>query len=170
MLVGAAATFGGLIVRPLDAFASPDEEITHTSAAIHHTRAFSASPKRVYAALTDARQFHQVTMLSEAMKGGMPPGGLPTAISPEPGGTFTLFGGQITGRHIELVPAKRIVQAWREADWNPGVFSLVTFTLDPRGSGTTLVFTHTGFPDANASHLSAGWKANYWVPLARFLT
>jgi activator of HSP90 ATPase len=36
----------------------------------------------------------------------------PTQISREVGGAFSLFGGIIVGRHIELVPNERIVQAW----------------------------------------------------------
>jgi hypothetical protein len=51
------------------------------------------------------------------------------------GGAFTLFGGHITGRHIELVPDQRIVQAWRVVDWIPVVYSIVKFELT---EGTTL--------------------------------
>lgn len=103
------------------------------------------------------------------MKGGMPAGAKPTVISPVAGGAFTLFGGVITGRHIELVPNTRIVQAWRDSDWKPGVYSPVTFKSASAGDGTLMMFEHRGFPDANADHLNAGWKANYWEPLAKFL-
>lgn len=169
MIAGVAIAVGGLAAKPLNAFAVADDEITRTNAAIHHRRMFKASPKRVYEALTDQTQFHKVTMLSDAMKGGMPAGAQPTAISPSVGGAFTLFGGVITGRHVELVPATRIVEAWRDSDWKPGVFSLVRFELAPEGEGTVLTFDHTGFPSANAAHLNAGWKSNYWEPLAKYL-
>jgi uncharacterized protein YndB with AHSA1/START domain len=169
MIAGIAVAVGGLAVNPLEALAIAEDEITRANAAIHHRRVFKASPSRVYEALTDATQFHKVTMLSEAMKGGMPGGAKPTAISPTVGGAFTLFGGFITGRHIELVPDSRIVQAWRDGDWKPGVFSLVRFELTPEGQGTLLTFDHTGFPNANAAHLNAGWKSNYWEPLAKYL-
>lgn len=170
MLRTGAIAVGLLATRSLDTFAASDDEITHSSAAIHHRLTFAASPHRLYAALTDAAQFHKVTMLSEVMRGGLPAGAAPTAISPAAGGRFTLFGGVITGRHIELVPDTRLVQAWRDSDWKPGVFSLVRFELASLGSGTTMKFEHTGFPDAAATHLSAGWKANYWEPLAKFLS
>lgn len=169
MVVGAALAVGGLIVNPLEALALDDGEITRSSASIHHRRFFNASPRRVYEALTDAKKFDRVTMMSEAMKGGMPAAAKPTTISPNDGGTFTLFGGVITGRHIELVPNTRIVQAWRDADWKPGVFSLVKFELAPERDGTVLTFEHSGFPDADAAHLSAGWKSNYWEPLEKYL-
>ena len=85
------------------------------------------------------------------------------------GGTFSLFGGHIIGRHIELVPNKRIVQAWRVVDWDPGLYSIAKFELAEQGPGTKIVFDHTGFPKGKAEHLAAGWKANYWEPLVKFL-
>jgi uncharacterized protein YndB with AHSA1/START domain len=169
MIIGTAITVGGMAVSPHEAFAVAGDEITHSSAAIHQRRVFNASPKRVYEALTDSTQFHKVTMLSDAMRGGMPAGAQPTAISSTVGGAFTLFGGVITGRHIELVPDTRLVQAWRDSDWKRGVFSLVKFELTPEGRGTALTFEHTGFPSADAAHLNAGWKSNYWEPLAKYL-
>lgn len=144
-------------------------EVSHTSEAIHQEIVFRASPKRVYETLTDTKQFNRVTMLSTAMKSGMPPGTTPTQISRELGGTFSLFGGHIVGRHLDLVPNERIVQAWRVVDWNPGVYSIVKFVLTEQDSGTKLVFDHAGFPDGKGQHLADGWKANYWEPLERYL-
>jgi activator of HSP90 ATPase len=93
-----------------------------------------------------------------------------TEISREVGGAFSIFRGHILGRHIELVPNQRIVQAWRVADWNPGVYSIAKFELVEQGSGTKIVFDHTGFPVRQAEHLAEGWKGNYWEPLEKFLT
>ena len=96
-------------------------------------------------------------------------GGKPVEMSREAGGAFSAFGGYITGRQIELVPDQRIVQAWRAGGWNPGVYSIVRFELSGQGLGTKLVFDHTCFPLGDADHLLAGWKGNYWEPLAKFL-
>ena len=68
------------------------------------------------------------------------------------------------------VPDQRIVQAWRVVDWNPGVYSIVKFELNQQGSGTKLVFDHTGFPVGLAKHLADGWKEHYWEPLQKYLT
>ncbi|MBA3452628.1 MAG: SRPBCC domain-containing protein [Deltaproteobacteria bacterium] len=62
------------------------------------------------------------------------------------GGAFTLFGGGIHGRQIELVPGIRVVQAWRPKMWEPGVCSLVRFTLVAEGTGTKVILDHSGFP------------------------
>lgn len=169
-IAGTAFGIGMLAANPLAALATAVPEITRTSAAIHQRRTFSVAPARVYDALTDATAFHAVTLLSGAMKAGMPAGAKPTAISREPGGSFTLFGGVITGRQIELVPAERIVQAWRDDAWKPGMYSLVRFELSPSGAGTLLTFDHRAFPDADARHLADGWQANYWGPLAAYLS
>ena len=63
------------------------------------------------------------------MQSAMSLGSKSTEISQQLGGAFTLFGGHIVGRHIELMPNQRIVQAWRVVDWNPGVYSIVKFEL-----------------------------------------
>ena len=167
-IVAIAIAFGGLALGSTEVWAGADEEISRTAEAIHQEPVFQASRKRVYEALIDTKQFDKVIQLSGVMK-SMPPGGKPTEISREVGGAFTLFGGYITGRHVELVPNQRIVQAWRTGGWDPGVYSIVKFDLMEQGSGTKIVFDHTGFPKGAAEDLAAGWKANYWEPLEKLL-
>jgi uncharacterized protein YndB with AHSA1/START domain len=105
----------------------------------------------------------------QAQEGGNAAPAHPTEISHEPGGAFSLFGGCIVGRHLELVPNQRIVQAWRVAYWDPGVFSIVRFDFTEQGAGTKLVFAHTGFPQGDAENLLHGWKLHYWQPLEKFI-
>jgi uncharacterized protein YndB with AHSA1/START domain len=169
IILGAAGVFGSLALGPMEAAANADEEITHTCEAIHQEVVFNASRKRVYEALTDAQQFDKVVKLSAAMQSGMAPAGKPTQISREAGGTFSLFGGYVTGRHIELVPNERIVQVWRAGSWDPGAYSIAKFVLTEQSAGTRLIFDHTGFPQGTAQHLVEGWKGNYWEPLTKFL-
>src|SRR4051794_35972578 len=123
---------------------------------IHQEVTFNASPERVYAALVESAQFSKLS------------GGAPAAISKEAGGTVSCFGGMIEGRQIELVPNKRIVQAWRAKNWGEGQYSIARFELKPSGKDqTTLVFDHDGFPEGQQEHLAAGWHANYWEPLKK---
>lgn len=168
-IVGVAMGFGGLALGSTKAWAGAEEKISHTAESIHQEVVFKASRKRVYEALTDAKQFDHVVQLSDAMKTRMPPGAPPTQISPEVGGSFSTFGGIIVGRHIELVPDERIVQAWRPVYWKPGVYSIVKFDLADSGSGTKLVLDHRGFPDGDGQSLLDGWNENYWEPLAKYL-
>jgi uncharacterized protein YndB with AHSA1/START domain len=159
-----AAAFAGVASR-----AEAAEEIARTMESIHQEVHFKASPERVYAALTDAKEFQKVVLLSGAVKTGMVKEPQPAQISAMAGGEFAVFGGYITGRQIELVPNVRIVQAWRTGTWAPGIYSIAKFALAPQETGTLLTFDHTGFPKGEAEHLLQGWKSNYWQPLAVLL-
>lgn len=122
----------------------------------------NASPRRVYDALLDAKQFSAFT------------GGAAAEIQREEGGRFSCFGGMITGRIIEMSPNQRIVQAWRVKIWPEGVYSIVTFELHERGSGSRLTMEHKGFPDEMRAHLNGempegGWNRQYLEPLQKFL-
>jgi activator of HSP90 ATPase len=169
MVMGAAVAFGGIAMGSRSAWAAAEDGVSHTAESIHQEPVFRASPKRVYEALIDTKQFDKVIQLSSAMQAGMSLGNKPTEISREVGGAFTLFGGHIVGRHLELVPNERIVQAWRVVVWTPGVYSIVKFELTAQGSGTKLIFDHTGFPEGKGQHLAEGWKGHYWDPLEKYL-
>ena len=148
----------GLSSFSAEAFAAiPEGEgILRAEEAIHQEVVLNASRQRVYAALTDAGQFRKVS------------NNLETEISKEPGGAFSLFGKAIAGRHVELIPGERIVQAWRSNGWAAGHFSIVRFELKDEGAQTRIVFDHTGFPKGQAEHLAGGWKQHYWEPLAQY--
>jgi activator of HSP90 ATPase len=149
--------------------ANTDQGLTHTAEAIHDEVMFDASRSRVFAALTDAKQFDAVTRLSDALKMVTAPNAPATAISTEVGGAFTLFGGYITGLQIELVRDQRLVQVWRAASWGPGDFSIVKFVLADAGTGTRLIFDHRGFPPGRGAVLASGWFGHYWEPLKQYL-
>jgi activator of HSP90 ATPase len=124
---------------------------------IHQEVFFDATPERVYEALTDSSQFSRVI------------GDAPAEISPHAGGTFSCFGGMITGMNVDLEPHRRIVQAWRSSDWTAGVYSIVRIELLQQGQSTLLTLDHAGFPEEAGEHLETGWKAKYWTPLEKFL-
>jgi activator of HSP90 ATPase len=165
-LLQSAVVAGGFALGAARAVGADD--ISHSAEAIHQEIMFNAAPKRVYDALTDAAQFQKVESFSDAMK-SLDIAKHPAMISREPGGAFSLFGGYISGRQIELVPDQRIVQAWRVGSWKPGIFSIARFELAPQGSSTKLAFDHTAFPVGEADHLASGWHSNYWDPLRKFL-
>jgi activator of HSP90 ATPase len=167
-ILGVAAAIGGLALGSGVAWAGGEEEISRAAEAIHQEAVFKTSRKRVYEALTDAKQFDKIIQLSGVMQ-AMHLGDKPAEISREVGGAFALFGGYITGRHVELVPNERIVQAWRTGSWPPGVYSIAKFELVEQGAGTKIVFDHAGFPKGEAETLASGWKAHYWEPMQKLL-
>ena len=130
---------------------------------IHQEVTFNAPPGQVYRALLDAREFAKFT-------------GAPAEIEAEEGGKFVCFGTFITGRIVELVTDKRIVQAWRVFNWPEGVYSIVRFELIPDGWGprasatkTKLVLDQDGAPENEVAHLDPGWGKKYWEPMKKHL-
>lgn len=113
------------------------------------------SPDKLYRALTAATEFSQVT-------------GAPAEIAADEGGEFSCFGGQIVGRHIELHPNRRIVQAWRVGSWEAGVYSIVKFEISKSGDSTSVSLEQSGFPEDAAEHLEGGWHKMYWEPLKAY--
>jgi len=117
---------------------------------------FTAPPARVYALLTDEKQFSALS-------------GAPAKIENREGGAFSLFGGAVIGRNLELVDAKRVVQAWRDADWAAGLYSVIAFELTATAKGTHLLFHQAGYPESDRASLVAGWTSHYWAPMKAYL-
>jgi len=143
--------------------------LSHAAESIHQEVTLQASCRQVYEALITAQRFDALTRLSDAVTLLTAPGAQATAISQEVGGPFTLFGGYVTGRHLEMVPDQRLVQAWRAAGWPAGDYSVVKFALTPAAAQCRLVFDHRGFPQGQGASLAYGWRVHYWQPLAKLL-
>ena len=120
---------------------------------IHQEVRINASPNAVYEVLTNSEKFAKMT------------GGRAAAISREEGGEVSLFGGDIRARNVELVPGRRVVQAWRSSRWPEGIYSIVRFELDRDGDATRLVFDQAGYPDGTRDMLDGGWPKMYWEPM-----
>jgi activator of HSP90 ATPase len=159
---------GGVALGAGRAEADSSQEISRSAESIHQEVSFQATAKQVYEALTVAARFQKVEALSAAAS-SVNINAPAAEISREAGGGFSLFGSYIVGRQIELVENQRIVEAWRVGSWDPGAYSIAHFELTEQGRATTLVFDHTGFPAGMADHLAAGWHANYWEPLKKYL-
>jgi activator of HSP90 ATPase len=123
---------------------------------IHQEVDFKITPSELFHALIDSKQFSDIT----AKAGGFSAGS--AKIDNAPGGAFSVFDGHIVGRILEIVPDKRIVEAWRVSNWPEGIYSIVKFELSANGTGTHLVFDHIGFPENLKEHLASGWKEHYW--------
>jgi activator of HSP90 ATPase len=143
---------GGLAaLAPLSALAAPGAKPV-IPGAIHQEADFTVAPSRVYQVLTDEKAFAAMS-------------GAPAKIAPGEGGAFSLFGGVITGRTVELVDGKRVVQAWHDTAWAVGLYSIIRFELTPMGGGTHLSFDQAGFPESDRASLVAGWHSHYWEPM-----
>jgi activator of HSP90 ATPase len=164
ILSAMALALGGLAAG-VDSWAVPQQQsmkqtpatsANQTRTSLHQEIDLRATPQRIYEVLLDSKQFAAFT-------------GMPAEIDPKVGGAFSIFGGQIVGRSVELVPATRIVQAWRPTHWDPGVYSIVRFELKPQDPGSKVILDHTGFPQGDYDHLFEGWNGHYWQPLIKHL-
>ena len=125
---------------------------------IRQTVTFAAEPKAVYDALMSSKEHAAFTHSN-------------TKISPKVGGAFTTGDGYISGKNLELVPGKRIVQQWRgdEEGWPEDHFSIATFSFKAVGKKTRLTFAQSGIPAEFADAIAQGWKDFYWEPLRAYL-
>ena len=94
-------------------------------ATIRQTVTLAAAPRTVYSALMDSRQHARLT-------------NAPARISSKVSGSIMAYGGYITGTNLELLPYKKIVQAWHMQDWPAGHLSRCTFRLERVRGGTRL--------------------------------
>lgn len=113
---------------------------------------FKVRPAAVYEALMDARQHARFTQSK-------------VRLSRKVGGKFQVYDGGLSGTNLELVENKKIVQAWRSADWPEGHFSKVTFALAKVPAGTRLTFTQSGIPVEHYDNIKEGWHEYYWKPM-----
>ncbi len=128
---------------------------------IHQQAAIAADPAQVYELLADAEALSALS-------------GMSGQAGRSAGEEFAAFDGHVTGRQIELVPGRRVVQAWRFPVWDDGRYSIVRFTLEPEDGGTVLVIDQDGEPDGPDAlgchrtwhdHLDANWPTFYLTPL-----
>jgi activator of HSP90 ATPase len=162
-MLGGAAIALGCLATASECWARPQQSAAKDAGSstgagqtsLHYRVDLKASPQRVYQVLLDAKLFAALTAL-------------PAEIDARPGGWFSLFSKQIEGRIVELAPHVRIVQAWRAAHWEAGVYSIVRFALTARGAEAAMVLDHTGFPQGDADGLNSGWHEHYLEPMQKY--
>lgn len=94
-------------------------------------------------------------------------GGGPAEIAPDEGTDFSLWGGDIHGTVLEVVPNEKLVQEWYSGKWeNP---SQVTFNLYDEGDTTRVVLEHKDIPDEEYEKIEQGWDEYYMGPLQNYL-
>lgn len=106
----------------------------------------NAEPSDVYLALTNPKTIELWT-------------GYPAIMQEEPGTEFSLWEGDITGRNIEFIRDRKIVQEWFFGDQK--VKSVVTITISGSERSDVTV-EHTNIPDEEYEGISSGWKEYYF--------
>ena len=116
-----------------------------------------ADPATVYDLLADSRKHAAFT-------------GRHATISRKVGGTFILGESDVTGINVDLVPGRRIVQAWRHRRFPEGIFSMAAVTLKPTpDGGTELLLVHRGVPKELIPETEQAWRDQYWSKIKAYV-
>lgn len=103
-------------MAPIISDAKPSMGLKQQVETIKITKQFQCRAQEFYDVLT------KVEMVMAFTKG-------PVKLDAEKGGKFVLFGGNITGEFIDLIPGKKIVQSWRYKQWPESHHSQVTISI-----------------------------------------
>jgi activator of HSP90 ATPase len=117
----------------------------------------NTTPKALYALYMDAKKH---TLIA----------GSPCTISAKEGSKYSVHGGYITGKNLQLIKDKLIVQTWRAQDWTKNdVDSTFIINLEQNGKDVVLHATHANVPDKHAASVTKGWTGHYWNPWKQHL-
>lgn len=114
-------------------------------------------PARLYAMYVSPREHAAIT-------------GSPVQIAGRNGAPFEAFGGALTGRILQVIPNRLIVQSWRSTNFSKHDLDstlILSFWLDPAGGRIEL--THVNVADEDFAGVSEGWSKYYWVPWRAYL-
>ncbi|MBK7132923.1 MAG: SRPBCC domain-containing protein [Bacteroidales bacterium] len=113
----------------------------------------NAEPSDVYAALTNPYTIELWT-------------GYPAQMSTEPGSEFSLWEGDITGKNLEFVEDRKVVQEWYFGEQSEK--SLVTITITPDRENSQVTVEHSNIPDEEFADIAEGWKEYYIGAITTF--
>ncbi len=114
-----------------------------------------ASPQTIYDAWLDSDGHTKMT-------------GSPAHATPSVGDAFDAWDGYISGRNLELISGKRIVQSWRGSTYKESdEDSQIEVLFEAVEGGTRVTLAHTNVPDDQASH-EPGWTKHYFEPMQNY--
>ncbi len=91
-------------------------------------------------------------------------------IGARPGARFRAFNGALTGRILQTVPGRLIVQAWRSRAFHKGdVDSTLVLRFTATGKKGRIDLMHVNVPDHDYRGVDNGWRQYYWKPWRKFL-
>jgi activator of HSP90 ATPase len=116
---------------------------------------------------TTARVLYNLYM--DAEKHSMVTGGLAEILATE-GSTYSVHGGYIRGKNLQLVKDKLIVQTWRAEEWEKtDIDSIFIINLEKKGNDVVLHAIHANLPDKHSDSIDKGWHDYYWNPWKQHL-
>ena len=97
-------------------------------------------------------------------------GGHKAKMSATAGNKFSAWNGHITGRNLQLVKNKLIIQSWYGSDWRKtDADSTFIMLFEQKGNDAIINMTHANIPDAHVDGIKKGWTDCYWTPWKAYL-
>jgi len=91
-------------------------------------------------------------------------------IGARPGARFRAFNGALTGRILQIVPGRLIVQSWRSRPFHKSDDdSTLVLRFTSHGKKGRIDLMHVNVPDHDYRSVSSGWKQYYWKPWRKYL-
>jgi activator of HSP90 ATPase len=112
-----------------------------------------AEPEEVYTALTNSFTIELWSGYSAIMDSNV-------------GTEFSLWDGDITGKNIEIVENKKVVQEWYFGDQTEE--SIVTINIFENKKGTQVELIHKNIPDEDYENIVVGWNEYYFGAIKTF--
>jgi activator of HSP90 ATPase len=113
----------------------------------------NAEPSDIYSAITNP---YTIELWS----------GYPAEMSTEPGSEFSLWEGDITGKNLEFIPDRKIVQQWYFGEQQEK--SIVTIAIAPDRENSIVTIEHTNIPDEEYDGIAEGWREYYFEAIRNF--
>jgi activator of HSP90 ATPase len=113
----------------------------------------NAEPSDIYSALTNS---YTIELWS----------GYPAKMSEEPGSDFSLWDGDITGKNLEFIKGKRVMQEWFFGEQKEK--SIVTITIQPDRTDSQVTVEHSNIPDEDFDDIAEGWREYYIGAIMNF--
>lgn len=106
----------------------------------------NAEPSDVYSALTNP---YTIELWS----------GYPAKMSEVPGSEFSLWNDDISGKNLEFIKDKKVVQEWFFGEQPEK--SIVTITIQPDREDSQVTVEHINIPDEEFADIAEGWREYY---------
>jgi activator of HSP90 ATPase len=113
----------------------------------------NAEPSDVYSALTNP---YTIELWS----------GYPATMSEVPDSEFSLWEGDITGKNLEFIKDKKVVQEWYFGEMSEK--SIVTITIQPDRENSLVTVEHSNIPDDDFADIAEGWREYYFGAIMNF--
>jgi uncharacterized protein YndB with AHSA1/START domain len=96
--------------------------------------------------------------------------GAPVTIGARAGAPFKAFGGALSGRILQVVPNRLIVQSWRSTHFGRrDLDSTLILSFWTEKNGARIELTHVNVADGDFAGVSEGWAKHYWAPWRAYL-